>query len=78
MSAEAFIRAVHSTNQCTLNEGFRMLTGVLRSTSFCLLMTAMSGISPSQSLVLDLLSPSQQAEVSQRIGITDITITDRW
>jgi hypothetical protein len=55
-----------------------MLTGVLRSTSFCLLMTAMSGISPSQSLVLDLLSPSQQAEVSQRIGITDITITDRW
>jgi tetratricopeptide (TPR) repeat protein len=37
-------------------------------------MAAMSDVSPAQSLVLDLPLPSQRAEVSQRIGITDITI----
>jgi hypothetical protein len=37
-------------------------------------MAAMSGVSPAQSLVLDLPFPSQRAEVSQRIGITDIVI----
>jgi tetratricopeptide (TPR) repeat protein len=37
-------------------------------------MTAMSGVSPAQSLVLDLPLPSQRAEISQRIGLTDITI----
>jgi tetratricopeptide (TPR) repeat protein len=41
---------------------------------FCLLMAAMSSASVAQSLVLDLPFPSQRAEVSQRIGITDITI----
>jgi tetratricopeptide (TPR) repeat protein len=41
---------------------------------FCLLMAAMSGLSPAQSFVLDLPRPSQHATVSQRIGITDITI----
>jgi tetratricopeptide (TPR) repeat protein len=35
----------------------------------------MPGVSPAQSFVLDLPLPSQRAEVSQRIGITDITIT---
>ena len=39
-----------------------------------LLLAAMSGLSSAQSLVLDLPLPSQRAEVSQRIGITDITI----
>jgi tetratricopeptide (TPR) repeat protein len=47
---------------------------VSRGFLFCLLMTAISVISPAQSLVLDLPLPSQPAVVSQRIGITDITI----
>jgi tetratricopeptide (TPR) repeat protein len=41
---------------------------------FCLLMAAMSSLSVAQSLVLDLPFPSQRAEVSQTVGITDITI----
>ena len=41
---------------------------------FCLLLAALSGLSPAQSFVLDLPLQSQQAEVSQRLGITDITI----
>lgn len=51
-----------------------MLRGILRGTQFCLLVAAMSGISPAQSFVLDLPRQSQRAQVSQRIGITDITI----
>jgi Protein of unknown function (DUF2911) len=51
-----------------------MVRGALRGISFCLLMAALSGISPAQSMVLDLPLQSQRAEVSQRIGITDITI----
>jgi len=47
----------------------------LRALSFCLLMAAMSGVSPAQSFVLDLPLQSQRAEISQRIGITDITIS---
>jgi hypothetical protein len=46
---------------------------ILRGFS-CLLMAATPGISAAQSFVLDLPLPSQQAEVSQSIGITDITI----
>src|SRR6202167_3785760 len=46
----------------------------LRGFLFCLLLAAMSSVSPAQSLVLNLPLQSQQAEVSQRIGITDITI----
>src|SRR6202045_4214556 len=42
---------------------------------FCLLMAAMSGVSPAQSFVLDLPLQSQRAQISQRIGITDITIS---
>jgi tetratricopeptide (TPR) repeat protein len=37
-------------------------------------MAAMSGVSPAQSFVLDLPLQSQRATVSQRIGITDISI----
>jgi Protein of unknown function (DUF2911)/Tetratricopeptide repeat len=46
----------------------------LRGFVFCLLAAVMSGVSPAQSFVLDLPVPSQWAEVSQRVGITDITI----
>ena len=42
---------------------------------FCLLMAAMSGVSPAQSFVLDLPLQSQRAQISQRIGLTDITIS---
>src|ERR1700727_1946354 len=35
---------------------------------------AASHVTPAQSFVLDLPAPSQPAEVSQRIGLTDITI----
>jgi hypothetical protein len=51
-----------------------MFRAALRGVPFCLLMAAMSGISPAQSFVLDLPLQSQRAEISQRIGITDITI----
>ena len=56
-----------------------MFQRVLRGVQFCLLLAAMSGamseISLAQSLVLDLPRQSQRAQVSQRIGITDITIS---
>jgi hypothetical protein len=51
-----------------------MFRATLRGFLFCLLIAAMSGVSSSQSVVLDLPLPSQRAEVSQRIGLTDITI----
>jgi tetratricopeptide (TPR) repeat protein len=38
-------------------------------------MAAMPGLSPAQSFVLDLPRQSQRAQVSQRVGITDITIS---
>jgi len=47
---------------------------MFRAFLFCLLTAALSGVSPAQSFVLDLPLQSQRAEVSQRIGITDITI----
>jgi hypothetical protein len=56
-------------------EGGLPMFRVVRGFLFCLLMAAMSGVSPAQSLVLDLPLPSQQAQISQRIGITDITIS---
>jgi tetratricopeptide (TPR) repeat protein len=46
----------------------------LQALVFCLSIAALSGISPAQSLVLDLPRQSQRAEISQRLGITDITI----
>ncbi|MCU1284029.1 MAG: hypothetical protein JWO13_379 [Acidobacteriales bacterium] len=50
-----------------------MRQAILRSLIFLLLNTA-STVSSAQSLVLDLPTPSQRAAISQRIGITDITI----
>jgi Protein of unknown function (DUF2911) len=46
----------------------------LRGFLLCLLMAAVSNVSSAQSFVLDLPLPSQPAEVSQRIGITSITL----
>jgi tetratricopeptide (TPR) repeat protein len=51
-----------------------MFRRALRVFLFCLLI-AMSGMSPAQSFVLDLPLQSQRAQISQRIGITDITIS---
>ena len=55
-----------------------MNRATLRRFLFCLTMAAVSGIMPgvssAQSFVLDLPLGSQRAEVSQRIGITDVTI----
>jgi tetratricopeptide (TPR) repeat protein len=53
----------------------KTLRTALRAFLFCLLMAAMPALSPAQSFVLDLPRQSQRAEVSQRIGITDITIS---
>ncbi len=56
-----------------------MFRAALRGFLFCLLMAAMSGamseLSVAQSFVLDLPRQSQRAQISQRIGITDITIS---
>jgi tetratricopeptide (TPR) repeat protein len=52
-----------------------MIRGALRGISFCLLIAAMSGIGSAQSFVLDLPRPSQSAKITQRVGITDITIS---
>jgi tetratricopeptide (TPR) repeat protein len=52
-----------------------MFRRALRVFLFCLLLIAMSGVSPAQSFVLDLPLQSQRAQISQRIGITDITIS---
>ena len=55
-----------------------MLKATLRAMSrgfvFCLILAAASHVTSAQSFVLDLPAPSQPAEVSQRIGLTDITI----
>ena len=51
-----------------------MFRGIGRGFLFCLLLAAMPGVSPAQSFTLDLPLQSQQAQVSQRIGITDVTI----
>ncbi|MFZ1917367.1 MAG: DUF2911 domain-containing protein [Terriglobales bacterium] len=55
-----------------------MLPATLRGSSrvflFVLLLAALSGLSSAQSFVLDLPRQSQHALITQRIGITDITI----
>ncbi|HKB99088.1 MAG TPA: DUF2911 domain-containing protein [Terriglobales bacterium] len=51
-----------------------MFRATVRGFLFCLLMTAVSAVSPAQSFVLDLPLQSQRAQISQTIGITDITI----
>jgi len=52
-----------------------MIRGALRGVLFCLSVATISGISPAQSFVLDLPRPSQRAQITQRVGITDITIS---
>ena len=51
-----------------------MFRAALRVFVFCLSLAALPGLSSAQSFVLDLPRASQRAEISQRIGITDITI----
>ena len=51
-----------------------ILSRVFRGVLYCLLAAAWSGVGAAQSLVLDLPRQSQHAQVTQRIGITDITI----
>jgi tetratricopeptide (TPR) repeat protein len=51
-----------------------MFRAALTGSIFSLLMAAMPAVSPAQSFVLDLPRQSQHAEISQRIGITDVTI----
>lgn len=46
----------------------------LRGFLFCALFVVASHVTPAQSFVLDLPAPSQSAEISQRIGLTDVTI----
>ena len=52
-----------------------MIRLVQRVTLLCVLLATVSGISFAQSFVLDLPRPSQRAQITQRIGITDITIS---
>lgn len=51
-----------------------IIGAALRGFSFCLLTVATASVSAAQAFVLDLPLKSQAAEVSQRIGVTDITI----
>lgn len=51
-----------------------MYKAILQGFLFCLLTAAAFGEASAQSLVLDLPLRSQYAEVTQRIGVTDITI----
>ena len=51
-----------------------MLRLPTRGFLFCLLMAALSAVSSAQSFVLDLPAASQRAEISQKIGLTEITI----
>ncbi len=52
-----------------------MFRTALRAFLFCLLTAALPGVSPAQSFTLDLPLQSQGAQISQRIGITDITVS---
>jgi tetratricopeptide (TPR) repeat protein len=51
-----------------------MFRAAFRGFLLCLLTAAMSGVSSAQSFVLDLPLQSQRAQITQRIGITDVTI----
>src|ERR1700690_435792 len=76
-------RTLIDTSINTSKEAFPMFhTASLKAASrgflYCLLAATLSGalsqVSSAQSLVLDLPRQSQRAEISQRIGITDVTI----
>jgi len=51
-----------------------MNRGALRGIVLCAVVALVSGISPAQSFVMDLPRQSQGAKLTQRVGITDITI----
>ena len=51
-----------------------MVRGILRASLFCLLVSALAELGAAQSFTLDLPRQSQHAVITQRIGITDITI----
>jgi hypothetical protein len=55
-------------------EAFPMLRGVSKAVALLVVVAAIAGIGFAQSLVLDLPRQSQHAKVTQRIGVTDITI----
>jgi hypothetical protein len=52
-----------------------MIRKSLRGILLCLSLTSASGFISAQSFVLDLPRPSQRAQIAQRVGITDITIS---
>ncbi len=52
-----------------------MIRATFRGVLFCLLLAAPSGVSFAQSFVLELPRQSQRAQITQRIGITDVTIS---
>jgi tetratricopeptide (TPR) repeat protein len=52
-----------------------MIRKALRGILFCLSVAALPNLSSAQSFVLDLPRPSQRAQITQRVGITDITIS---
>lgn len=52
-----------------------MLRGILRLVTFCAAIPMISGICRGQSFVLDLPRQSQGAKITQRIGITDVTVS---
>jgi len=51
-----------------------MMRGIVRVSLFCLLVSAMAELGAAQSFTLDLPRQSQHAVITQRIGITDITV----
>ena len=51
-----------------------MMRGILRASLFCLLLSVLAELGVAQSFTLDLPRQSQHAVITQRIGITDITI----
>lgn len=51
-----------------------MCKAILQGFLFCLLVAATPSVTPAQSLVLDLPLRSQYAEITQRIGVSNITI----
>jgi len=57
-----------------------MIRGALRGVSFCLLIAAMSGVSPAQSFVLDLPRPSQSAKSRNESALptSRFPIIARW
>lgn len=52
-----------------------MNRGMLRGMLLCAVVAVLSVAAAAQSLVLDLPRPSQGAKITQRIGITDVTIS---